>query len=400
MPASALGSVPNGDYTLSATQTDAAGNSGSDTAPVSVLRTLPAPTITLAYGDGFLSQAESQTDQTITGTTGLNSSALVESATVTIGGIAYTPTINSNGTWSVTLTPTQLQALPQGAVPIRVDVTDVAGNAGSRQTFSTVDTVIPTVDVLPVTGDDIIDQTEIAGGGLLISGDSEPGAEVTVLFGSVTLTTTVLGDGSWSVAISPDALAQPEGSYTLDITSRDDAGNQVSTQHTVQLQNGVAPPALMGLFAEPLLISDVALTGTDGNDHFILNGLDFSRIDGGAGVDTLTLGDKLQTLNLAQLGFKVAHIDVLDLGTSGKGSLTLNLDNALNLKDDPHEPLRITGDNGGEVTLLNTPEGIWSVSGVETIGDHVFDVYHNSALGSTNTLGDLLIQENVHVKLM
>ncbi|EOT1259124.1 Ig-like domain-containing protein [Cronobacter sakazakii] len=400
LPASALGSVPNGDYTLSATQTDAAGNSGSDTAPVSVLRTLPAPTITLAYGDGFLSQAESQTDQTITGTTGLNSSALVESATVTIGGISYTPTINSNGTWSVTLTPTQLQALPQGAVPIRVDVTDVAGNAGSRQTFSTVDTVIPTVDVLPVTGDDIIDQTEIAGGGLVISGDSEPGAEVTVLFGSVTLTTTVLGDGSWSVAISPDALAQPEGSYTLDITSRDDAGNQVSTQHTVQLQNGVAPPALMALFAEPLLISDVALTGTDGNDHFILNSLDFSRIDGGAGVDTLTLGDKLQTLNLAQLGFKVAHIDVLDLGTSGKGSLTLNLDNALNLKDDPHEPLRITGDNGGEVTLLNTPAGIWSVSGVETIGDHVFDIYHNSALGSTNTLGDLLIQENVHVKLM
>ncbi|MDI7662251.1 hypothetical protein QLZ26_19380 [Cronobacter universalis] len=42
-------------------------------------------------------------------------------------------------------------------------------------------------------------------------------------------------------------------------------------------------------------------------------------------------------------------------GTSGKGSLTLDLDNALNLKD---EPLRITGDNGGEVKLLNTPEGI------------------------------------------
>ncbi|KWV09129.1 hypothetical protein AGE09_23530 [Salmonella enterica subsp. enterica serovar Kentucky] len=91
---------------------------------------------------------------------------------------------------------------------------------------------------------------------------------------------------------------------------------------------------------------------------------------------------------------------MLALGTSGNGSLTLNIDNALNLKDDPHEPLRITGENGGEVTLLNTPEGIWSVSGVENIGDHVFDVYHNSALGSTNTLGDLLIQENVHVKLM
>ncbi|EKY3233599.1 Ig-like domain-containing protein [Cronobacter malonaticus] len=400
LPASALGTIPNGDYTLSATQTDAAGNSGSDTAPISVLRTLPAPTITLVYGDGFLSQAEAQTEQTITGTTGLSAGALVKTATVTIGGVGYTPVINSDGTWSVTLTPEQLQALPQGSVPIRVDVTDVAGNAGSRQTFSTVDTVIPTIDVSPVTGDDIIDQTEIAGGGLVISGDSEPGAQVTVVFGNETLTTTVLGDGSWSVAISPDALAQPEGSYTLDISSRDDAGNEVSTQHTVQLQNGVPQPALMALFAEPLLASDMALTGTDGNDYFILNSLDFSRIDGGAGVDTLTLGEKLPTLNLAQLGFKVAHIDVLDLGTSGKGSLTLDLDNALNLKDDPHEPLRITGKNGGEVTLLNTPEGIWSVSGFETIGDRVFEVYHNSALGAANTLGDLLIQENVHVKLM
>jgi len=281
-----------------------------------------------------------------------------------------------------------------------VDVTDVAGNAGTRQTFSTVDTQIPTINVLPVSGDDIIDQTEIAGGGLTISGDSEPGAQVTIVFGDVTLTTTVLGDGSWSVAMTADALAQPAGSYTLDITSRDDAGNEVSTQHIVQLQNGVAAPALMSLFAEPLVSNEMALTGTDGNDHFILNNLDFSRLDGGAGVDTLTLGDNVPTLNLAQLGFKVAHIEELDLGTSGKGSLTLDLDNALNLKDEPHEPLRITGDNGGEVTLLNTPEGIWSMSGFETLGGQVFDVYHNSALGAANTLGDLLIQDNIHVKMM
>ncbi|ELY4303224.1 Ig-like domain-containing protein [Cronobacter turicensis] len=400
LPASALGTVPNGDYTLSATQTDAAGNSGADTAPVSVLRTLPAPTITLAYGDGFLSQEESLTEQTISGTTGLSAGSLVKTATVTIGGVGYTPTVNSDGTWSVTLTPEQLQALPQGSVPIRVDVTDVAGNAGTRQTFSTVDTQIPTINVLPVTGDDIIDQTEIAGGGLTISGDSEPGAEVTIVFGDVTLNTTVLGDGSWSVAITADALAQPAGSYTLDITARDDAGNEVITQHIVELQNGVATPALMSLFAEPLLSNEMALTGTDGNDHFILNSLDFSRLDGGAGVDTLTLGDKAPTLNLAQLGFKVAHIEVLDLGTSGKGSLTLDLDNALNLKDEPHEPLRITGDNGGEVTLLNTPEGIWSMTGFETLGGQVFDVYHNSALGAANTLGDLLIQDNIHVKMM
>ncbi|ELY7393706.1 hypothetical protein SOJ80_003960 [Cronobacter universalis] len=72
-------------------------------------------------------------------------------------------------------------------------------------------------------------------------------------------------------------------------------------------------------------------------------------------------------------------------GTSGKGSLTLNLDNALNLKDEP---------------LLNTPKGIWSVSGFETPGGQVFDVYHNSALGAANTLGGLLIQENIQVKLM
>lgn len=52
------------------------------------------------------------------------------------------------------------------------------------------------------------------------------------------------------------------------------------------------------------------------------------------------------------------------------------------------------------MTLLNTPEGIWSMSGVETLGGQVFDVYHNSALGAANTLGDLLIQDNIHVKMM
>ncbi|KAB0883678.1 Ig-like domain-containing protein [Cronobacter muytjensii] len=379
VPASALGATPNGDYTVSATQADAAGNSGGSSAPVTVLRTLPAPTIALAYGDGFLNEAESLTAQTLTGTTGLNAGDLVASATVTVGGVAYTPTINSDGTWSVTLTPEQLQALSQGSVPIRVDITDVAGNAGTRQTFSTIDTQTPTINVAPVTGDDIIDQTEIASGELTMGGDSEPGAQITIIFGSETLTTTALGDGSWSVALTPAALSQPAGSYTLDVTARDDAGNTITTQHVVQLQNAdaLASPAVASLSA--LNLNDAIAAGVQEPAQDADNALP-------------------QTLTLAQLGFTDSTINALNADASGEASL--RSDSLITFTDDVQYPQRIPAEEkDGQTTLLNMPESLWEISGERVTDDRLFDVYHNGASGADNTLGDLLIQENISGRL-
>ncbi len=131
----------------------------------------------------------------------------------------------------------------------------------------------------------------------------------------------------------------------------------------------------------------------------LLNDLNFDHIDGGAGTDTLVLNGDHMTLDLTALGLKVEHIEVLDLGKAGTNGVKLNLQEALSITDKPADDLLIKGDNGGQVTLANG-DGVWGTAGQRTIDGHLYDIYHNSALTSDNTLGDVLVQHNLQVHVV
>lgn len=152
--------------------------------------------------------------------------------------------------------------------------------------------------------------------------------------------------------------------------------------------------------ADGAVISGETLTGSSGADTFTVNSLNFNHLDGGLGMDTLLLDGSHQTLNLTSLGLKVEHIEIIDLGNSGTNSVRLDLHDALTLTDKPQDDLLIKGAQGGEVTLSNTPEGVWSSIGQRSIDGQAFDVYHNSSLDSSNTLGDVLIQHGLQVHLV
>ncbi|MFV8757634.1 hypothetical protein ACNSO7_04000, partial [Yersinia enterocolitica] len=84
----------------------------------------------------------------------------------------------------------------------------------------------------------------------------------------------------------------------------------------------------------------------------------------------------------------------------GSNSIRLDLQDALTLTDKPEDDLLIKGAQGGQVTLSNTPDGVWSSVGQRSIDGQAFDVYHNSSLDSSNTLGDVLIQHGLQVHLV
>ena len=128
--------------------------------------------------------------------------------------------------------------------------------------------------------------------------------------------------------------------------------------------------------------------------------MDFSHIDGGAGTDTLVLNGEHLTLDLTSLGLKVEHIEIIDLGKAGNNSIKLDLNEALNITDKQTDDLLIKGTLGDQVTLANGDGGIWATTGQRTVGGQTYDVYHNSALSSENTLGDVLIQHNLQVHVV
>ncbi|WP_241489029.1 Ig-like domain-containing protein, partial [Cronobacter sakazakii] len=49
-------------------------------------------------------------------------------------GAMVQATVDADGNWSLPLTPAQLQALPDGTIPITVIVTDTAGNTNTGTT--------------------------------------------------------------------------------------------------------------------------------------------------------------------------------------------------------------------------------------------------------------------------
>jgi len=143
---------------------------------------------------------------------------------------------------------------------------------------------------------------------------------------------------------------------------------------------------------------DVALGGA-GNDTIGIVGTNFTRVDGGLGIDTLAFEGKGMTLDLAAYGKRVQGFEKFDLGQSGSNTLKLRLSDVLNEADSLTSTLHMTisGDSTSTVVLAE-PLGAsgWQQSGSQTVNGVTYDVWHNTTMG-TNTMADLLIQHGVNV---
>ena len=247
LPAGALADVAAGTYPLTVTVSDPAGNSFTETRDITVATGTLAISINTPFTDSYISQVEAASEQTLTGSTGLTGAGQV--VTVTLGGNDYAATVDAQGNWSVTLSSAVLQALPEGANTIVVNVSDAAGStSGSLSSAITVDFTPPELSLNPVTGDNQINALEILQN-IPVSGTAslaDAGQTVTVTLQGETYQTLVLSDGTWLLEI-PASVMQglPDGSYTLDITLTDAAGNQTAlTQTVTRVADSAALPEL------------------------------------------------------------------------------------------------------------------------------------------------------------
>lgn len=130
--------------------------------------------------------------------------------TVTLNGKNHTATVGSDGSWSVTLPASEVQALANGEHTLTVNVSDKAGNGASVNADFTVDTAAPVVTINTVAGDDILNTSE-QGQAQIISGQANGAAEgdvVTVTVGGKTLTGVVGRTAAGASACLPPSLAR------------------------------------------------------------------------------------------------------------------------------------------------------------------------------------------------
>lgn len=249
VPAGDLQNMPNGITAITASLTDAAGNTGTVSHSIT-LDTDPAkaPTLTIATlsNDDYLNLAESGLPLTISG-----SSQNVEQGqqvTITLNSQNYFATVGPDGSWSVQVPATDVGNVPDGKQTVSASVTDVSGNPGSAThsiTVITDATNLPAITIATLSGNDVVSAQDTQSD-LLISGSTtnvQVGQRVTVTLNSKTYLATVGADGNWSTTVpASDVQNLPQGNQDVTATVNDIAQNPATATHPFTVDT--VPPLL------------------------------------------------------------------------------------------------------------------------------------------------------------
>jgi large repetitive protein len=236
----AASKLPDGTYTVQASQEDKAGNVGKTaavtltvdtTAPSVSINTLASPTKISkpALGGGAGTAAEDQATVTVTIYQGVGVGATVaQSQAVSVSG----------SSWSYTAS-----TLADGTYTAQATQEDKAGNVGaSAEMTFTVDTKAPAVTLNAVSSPTKNNTPTLAGAAGTASGDIVSVAVTiyngSVVGGTVAQTGTAVPSGSaWSYT----ATKLPDGIYTAQVTQEDKAGNVGTSAATTFTVDTVAP---------------------------------------------------------------------------------------------------------------------------------------------------------------
>ncbi|MFV7477277.1 BapA/Bap/LapF family large adhesin [Enterobacter pseudoroggenkampii] len=226
--------LPDGTHSITVTETDAAGNQSTASAPVTfTVDTTPpsAPGNLVVSNDGGTISGIAEPGSTVTIREG--------------GALVGNPVVaDSQGNFSLTLTPPKLN----GEI-LTADATDTAGNTSPTTSAAAPDITPPQTPVIISVIDDVQATTGPVGpNGLTndraptVNGTGEAGSTITISNGSDVLGTVVVpSSGQWSFT-PPTPLT--DGTYVLTATATDAAGNPsgISTAWTINV-DGTAPPA-------------------------------------------------------------------------------------------------------------------------------------------------------------
>ncbi|HBU6130026.1 TPA: Ig-like domain-containing protein [Enterobacter cloacae] len=337
VPAADAQALSDGTWTVSVSGKDAAGNTVSGSQTIGVDTAAPTLSVDTLAQDNIINAAEHNQPLTLSGKTNAEAGQIV---TVTLNGKNYNATVGGDGTWSVTLAASEVQALSEGNHTLTVNVSDKAGNGASVTADFTVDTQAPVVTIDTVAGDNILNTSE-QGQAQIISGQASGAAAgdvVTVTVGGQTFTGVVQADGSWSVGVPASVVGTlGEGNHTIAVSVTDAAGNTGSATHGIALSGNPPEFTIDAISQDNVLnareaMQPLNLTGTsnlpDGSAVTVtLNNVNYqATVENGIWAVQVPVSD---VLNLANTLYTVSVSGTDSVGNSGSAGATLLVDTVL-----------------------------------------------------------------------
>ena len=361
----AVTALSEGRFSATATVSDTAGNSSSDTMVSSTDYTAPIVLIdAIAVGQ--------DTTPTITGsvTGSFPGAAVMVMFTDALGETHnVSTTVNQDGSWSVTAS----QPLNEGNYSVDVSVVDNAGNIGAQSISSIVDSGIIVNSGLELTGDSTPKITGIAGANedIIVSFIDESG-------NVVTKGVSASESGVWSV--SPDT-ALLDGAYTVTATATDESGNVTSSGDLSGLVVDTTPISFQVSYYHGLLGLGLTAFGTveEGSSVYVVGnnllGLDVLNIN----LNVLESSTEVQS----DANGEWSHLlSVLDLG-SWSDYRFITIDEAGNylVKDLYNNVI----DQGYNSELVSDENNLSTAESTFGLGDSIAESFsEESALGDTN----------------
>ncbi|HFS8941409.1 TPA: Ig-like domain-containing protein [Enterobacter roggenkampii] len=318
VPAANVSALGEASYAVTASVTDAAGNSASTGHSVLVDSALPQVTINPVATDDVINAAEVAAGQTLSGK--VSGAASGDTVTITLGGNTYTATVQDDLSWSVNVPSSVLTAIGNGDLTVSASVTNGHGNTGTGERDITIDANLPGLRVDTVAGDDVINSIEHAQN-LIITGSSDglaTGAALTVTVNGKTYAATVLADGTWTAAIpAADVSALGAGTVTVKVEGHSAAGNPVSISHDVKVDL-----ATVAISINPIASDDVINAAEKGAD-LVLSG-STTNVEENQTV-TITFGGKSYTATVDASGNWTATVPSADLGSLKDGDASVQV---------------------------------------------------------------------------
>ncbi len=330
----------DGPLPVTATATDAAGNTASASTTLTVDATAPAIAITtIEGGDATINAAEAAGGIVIAGTTEAG-------ASVDVNGVAAA--VDGSGNWTVTL------AAPgaDGPLPVTATATDAAGNTASASTTLTVDATAPAIAITTIEGGDATINAAEAAGGIVIAGTTEAGASVDVNG----VAAAVDGSGNWTVTL---AAPGADGPLPVTATATDAAGNTASASTTLTVDATAPAVSINAIAGDDVLNaqeaqSDLSIsgitTGVEDGQHVTVgfNGQSYDAlVTAGTWTATVPNADLLHAV-LADGDYTVTA-DVSDLA----GNPAPQASHTLTVNEIPLVTLTIVTDNGYDLHGIN-----------------------------------------------
>ncbi|MCV8209146.1 Ig-like domain-containing protein [Escherichia coli] len=332
VPASAVSALGEATYSVTASVTNAQGNSSTASHNVQVNTALPGITINPVATDDIINASEAGSAQTISGQ--VTGAAAGSTVTVELGGKTYSATVQPDLSWSVSVPAADWQALGNGELTVNASVTNAVGNTGSVTRDITIDASLPGLRVDTVAGDDVVNIIEHAQAQVITGSSSgfAAGTALTVVINNQTYAATVLANGSWSVGVpATDISNWPAGTLNITVSGANSAGTQTSITHPLTVDLTTVAISINAI------TPDDVINAAEKGAALTLSG-STSGVEAGQTV-TVTFGGKTYTTTVAANGSWSTTVPAADMAALRDG--------------DASAQVRVTNVNGNSATATH-----------------------------------------------